>query len=247
MKISKIKTHNLRNDAHFQFHTEFKDLVVKFNPETLKVKPAFDKYLPLWEREDEALKKINKSSLTEKIQEADRLRDEIFAGMVEINKGMCRHFNKQTAEAAGRIKIVLDTYGNVAKKPLNEETSAIYNLLQDLRSNKYSADATASGITAWADELERLNQAFDQFMKERFDETAAKCDIVLKAARAELDNAYRIITERVDALIIVEGTETYEQFVKTLNAVIAKYNVKRGRSRNGGAEEEQEEGEENNA
>jgi hypothetical protein len=30
MKISKIYTHNLRNDAHFQFHTEFKE------PETEK-------------------------------------------------------------------------------------------------------------------------------------------------------------------------------------------------------------------
>jgi hypothetical protein len=34
MKISKL---NLRNDAHFQFHTEFSDLVKKHNPETLKV------------------------------------------------------------------------------------------------------------------------------------------------------------------------------------------------------------------
>ncbi|MDR2732259.1 MAG: DUF6261 family protein [Fibromonadaceae bacterium] len=238
MKISKIYTHSLRNDAHFQFNTEFKDLVTKFNPQTLKVETLFNGYLPLWEREDEALKKINKSALTEKIQEADKLRDDTFMGMSEINKGMCHHFNKATAEAAHRVKIVLDTYGNVAKKTLNEETSAIYNLLQDLRSDKYAADATACGITAWADELEKRNQALDQLMKERFDETAAKCDIVMKQARAEVDKVYHQITERVDALVIVEGLETYEAFIRTLNAVIAKYSVKRHRYSNNGETEE---------
>jgi uncharacterized protein YegL len=241
MKISKIHNNNMRNDAHFQFHTEFKDLVVKFNPQTLKVESQFNSYLPLWEREDEALKKINKSALTEKIQEADKARDELFAGMVEVNKGMCKHFNKKTAEAAHNIKIVLDTYGNVAKKTLNEETSAIYNLIQDLRSDKYSADAAECGILAWANELEKHNKALAGLMKERFDETAAKCDIVMKQARAELDKVYHQITERVDALVIVEGLETYEALIKTLNAVIAKYNVKRHRHGNNNSEPEQPE------
>jgi hypothetical protein len=39
MKIQKLFTHSLRNDAHFQFHTEFRDLVTKNNPQTLKIKP----------------------------------------------------------------------------------------------------------------------------------------------------------------------------------------------------------------
>jgi len=39
MKISSIHLNNMRNDAHFQFHTEFRDLVVQHNPETLKISP----------------------------------------------------------------------------------------------------------------------------------------------------------------------------------------------------------------
>jgi hypothetical protein len=226
MKIGKFNLLHLRNDAHFQFHTEFNDLVTKHNPETLKVKSLFDAYLPLYEREDEALKKISKNALTEKIQEADRARDEIFAGMVEVNKGMCKHFNKQTAEAAYRVKIILDTYGNIARKPLNEQTSAVYNLLQDLRSDKYASDTAESAIADWADELEKRNKAFEALVKERFDETAHKTDIVMKAARAELDKAYHAMTERIDAFALVEGTADHEEFIKTLNAVIAKYAVK---------------------
>jgi hypothetical protein len=226
MKISKINHHNLRNDAHFQFHTEFIDLVKKHNPETLKVKSMFDTYLTLYEREDEALKKINKSALTKKIHEADRARDEIFSGMVEVNNGMCKYFSKHIRDAAHRVKIVLGTYGNVSKKTLNEETSAIYNLVQDLRSEKYGNDTRDSSLMTWVDELEKRNKVFEALMKERFDETAHKTDIVLKKARGELDKVYHSIEERINALSIVEGVADYEEFIRTMNAVISKYAIK---------------------
>jgi hypothetical protein len=229
MKISKIDTNHLRNDAHFQFHTEFRDLVLKHDPQVLKVKPQFDVYLPLYGREDKALKKVNKSAFTEKIKEADAARNGTYFGMVDMNNAMCRHSNRQIAEAAQRIKAVLDTYGNVTKKSLNEETSAIYSMLQDLRSDKYASDARESCIMEWADELEKRNIVLEKLMKSRFDEAAQKSDIVLRAARGELDSAYRVIAKRLDALAAVEGTANYGVFIRTLNAVISKYSVKHRR------------------
>jgi hypothetical protein len=78
-------------------------------------------------------------------------------------------------------------------------------------------------------ELESRNNAFGELVKNRFDETAARTDIVLKEARAKLDEAYRTITEMVNALAVVEGVAAYEQFIRTLNAVIAKYAVRHHR------------------
>jgi hypothetical protein len=177
---------------------------------------------------DEALKKIVKSEFTAKIHEADKARDEIYVGMAEMNAAALKHFSPEIRDAAGRLKIVFDTYGNVASKPLNEETSAIYNILQELRG-KYAVDVATVGIGQWVAELENRNKAFENLVKERFDETAARTDIVLKEARAKLDDAYRTITEMVNALAVVEGVAAYEQFIRTLNAVIAKYAVKHHR------------------
>jgi hypothetical protein len=39
----------------------------------------------------------------------------------------------------------------------------------------------------------------------------------------ELDAAYRTIIERIEALVIVEGLENYEAFIRRLNVVITKY------------------------
>ena len=226
MKIEKINLLHLRNDAHFQFHTEFRDLVVQQNPLTLKIKPQFDSYLPLYNRVDDALKKIVKSEFTAKIHEADKARDEIYLGMAETVAATLRHFNPNVRQAAERLKILFDTYGNVVNKPLNEETSAIYNILQELKG-KYTADAESIGITQWVTELETRNQTFEGLVKERFDETAARTtDIVMKQARAQLDDVYKTIVERINALAVVEGVASYEAFIKTMNAVIAKYAVK---------------------
>ncbi|MDR2582570.1 MAG: DUF6261 family protein [Fibromonadaceae bacterium] len=230
MKINKIDFRNLRNDAHFQFHTEFRDLVVQHNPETLKIKPQFDGYLPLYNRVDDALKKIVKSEFTAKIHEADKARDEIYLGMSETAAAALRHFNPSVRQAAERLKILFDTYGNVASKPLNEETSAIYNILQELKG-KYSADTASIGISQWVAELETRNKTFEALVKERFDETAHRTDIVLREARGKLDESYRIIIERLNALAVVEGEAAYEAFMRTLNAVVAKYAVKHHRHR----------------
>jgi DNA polymerase II small subunit/DNA polymerase delta subunit B len=134
MKIGNLSVHNLRNDAHFQFFTEFRDLVEakddvgaknnvganNYSPLRAKITPLFDEFLTLYEREDEALKKIVKSEYTAKIHEADKARDDIYIGMLEMNKAGLKHFSEETRTAAGRLKIVFDTYGDVAKKPLNQ-------------------------------------------------------------------------------------------------------------------------------
>jgi hypothetical protein len=70
MKINQITLNRLRNDANFQFHTEFKELAEKLGPEALKIRLQYDAYLPLYDKVDLALKKIAKSTITEQIQEA---------------------------------------------------------------------------------------------------------------------------------------------------------------------------------
>jgi hypothetical protein len=222
LKINSIDTNHMRNDAHFQFFTEFRDLAAAEGPEKLKIKPLLDAWAALYLREDEALKKIIKSEYTAKIQEADKARDEIFSGMVEITRASLKHYDETARAAAGRLKIVLDTYKNIDKKTVNEQTSAVTNLLQELKG-KYAPDTAAVGVDGWAAELETRNNALGALIRERFDESASKSDIVLKEARAQVDKQYRTIAERINALVIVEGADVYESFIRRINAIIAKY------------------------
>ena len=224
IKINPITLSRLRNDANFQFHTEFKELAEKLGPEALKIKPLFDGYLPLYEKVDLAFKKIVKSAITEQIQEADKVRDNVWRGLVETNTTALRHFEQNVQEAAKRLKIVFDTYGNIARKTLNEQTSATYNILQELEG-KYAPDVAKIGLGHWVAELKARNIAFAELMRERVDEGSLKVDIVLKKARTHLDESYYAIAERVNAFVVIEGVADYEPFIRKLNINIAKYNL----------------------
>jgi hypothetical protein len=50
-----------------------------------------NRHLPLYDREDIALKKIVKSEFTAKIHEADKARDEIYTGMAEMNAVIAKY------------------------------------------------------------------------------------------------------------------------------------------------------------
>jgi hypothetical protein len=84
IKFKKISKLLLRNDAHFQFHTEFKDQPGKTAAatEVTQIVPLWSKFQELYNIEDDGLKKIRKSALTDKIQEADRARDNAFTGII---------------------------------------------------------------------------------------------------------------------------------------------------------------------
>jgi hypothetical protein len=184
----------------------------------------------LYKQVDDSFKKINKSAFTEQIQEADKARMQVFTGLSAKCKAAQKHFDPKVQEAALHIKIVFDTYKNITKKPLNEKTSAITNILQELKG-KYAKDINTIGVCEWVKELRERNNTFADLVKARFEESAGKSDVVLKEARKELDKKYRIIIERINALIIVDGTENYEKFVRTLNVVIRKYGgAKTGKS-----------------
>lgn len=226
MKIEKISTHRLRNDAHFQFNVEFRNLVTTFTAETLGVKSMFDAYKTLLDKEDDALKKINKSSLTEEIRDADKARDETFVGLTKLNAAMLYHFNPAIKAAAKRIQIVLDTYGNVSKKPMNEQTSAIYNMLQELDLPKYVDDCINCNLNPWRNELKNRNESFEALIAKRDKETSSKSEVVMSKARVEVDNSYAAIIERINAAVIMEGEAKYADFVKQMDAIIARYKVK---------------------
>jgi hypothetical protein len=230
MKIGNITLLFLRNDAHFQFFADFCGLVNEEGAERLKIAPQFEALAALYRREDEAFGKITKSRFTAMIRDADKARDEMFAGMAAIAKTCLKHYDARVREAAGRLKILFGAYKNAGRKSLIEQTAAVTNIMQEL-NGRYAPDASAVGVGGWAAQLGIRNDALNALIKERFGEAAARTDIVLKDARAQVDRQYKAIAERINALAIVDGSEAYESFIRRLNAIIAKYAQYAGASR----------------
>jgi len=243
-KLQKIDFSKTRNDEHFEFFTHFLNLVNRFGAEKLKIAAQFALFLKFYEQEDEALKKIMKSDYTRKIHEADELRDEVFRGLVNANRAALTHFKPSVREAAIRMQIVFDTYGNVTQKAVDEETSAIYNLLKEL-SDKHEADMEPVGLNEWFEELHGRNGAVEKLMEDRIREAAERTSLVLRRVRGEVDEAYRVVTMCVETFSIVETGETQaacNDFIRELNLLIDRANTivaqRKGRAAAKKAEEE---------
>jgi hypothetical protein len=223
MKPNSIYLHSLPNDVHFQFFTEFRKLGERFGAALLGIEQLFALFLALFNDEDTVLKKIVKSVNTAGIHDADKYRDELWRGISLLVESALYHYMSDVRQAAERLKIVFNTYGNIARLSLDAETSAIYNILQELRG-RFAADAAKVVLTGWMDALETANKTVDQLMTERYEESEAKTALVMREVRIKIDDAYNAIIERINALIIVEGDEKYREFVTALNVVIKRYN-----------------------
>ena len=223
MKVKRVDFNQFRNNEHFQCQTEFKALVEEFTPAKLKIVPLYtDSYLPLYEAEDEAIVKIIKNTFSDQRSDADRQRDQTFRGAVDTLNAGLNHFDSKVQEAARKLKIVFDRFGNVAQLPLNEETSAIYNLVQEVMTN-HNADVVKLGLTLWMNKLNFDNKAYETLVKGGYEEEAAKTELKAKTTRAEVDKVVRQIIERIEALIVVEGEINFADFVRRLNLIFESY------------------------
>jgi len=224
--INGISITLLRNDAHFQLNSEFLNLVIKTTPAALKLDSAlWAEYVQRYHTLDATLKKITMSALTEKIKAADDARDDVFAGLVKFQKMSLEHYEPETRDAARKIDVVFHSYGNIAAKPINEETSAIFNFVQELKSDTYKNLVTLTGLMPWVNKLAQKNEEFESLIQERDRESAAKTQVAVKTARHSVDEAYRYVVKTINAMIHLGTLTECAAFVDTMNAVIKRYAV----------------------
>jgi hypothetical protein len=222
MKTKRFKNEDLRNEEWFQFYTEFKTLVEQYTPAALNIDELFAVFLVLYSNSDEALEIIRKNAATGQLAEADTTRDIDFRGFAEAVKSALHHFDAAKREAARRLQITFDHYGNLARKPYDEETASIYNFVQEM-NGKHASDIAVLGLNDWVIQLDADNKAFEALLKTRYAEDAGKTDLRMKDVRRETDRNYRDILDRIDALILINGDSAYAPFVKELNIRVERY------------------------
>lgn len=221
MEITSLNLSRLRNAGHYQFQTDFNSIITKYTPQALGIAEDYAMYAPLLADEGIALVAITKSATTDEIVIADADRDIAFRGLADQVANSQNHFNPQVREAALRVRVIFDGYGNLARKPYDEETGLITSLIADLRAT-VSTEIVTLTLTDWIAELERQNNLFVSLESTRNSEEANRTELRMKNLRVEVDAAYKKIVKRINALIVINGEATYTEFVKELNARISR-------------------------
>ncbi|MDR1865708.1 MAG: DUF6261 family protein [Bacteroidales bacterium] len=239
MKIKKIKLSSLRNKEWFSFFTEFKSHVEDENAGTLNIGELFAVFLSLYADANTSMEKIRKSGITDAMVECDRRRDRAFRGFANAVLSAQTHYEEPMRAAALHLDILLDHYGNLAQKPINEETAGVAKFVQELHG-EYAPDVATLNLQGWITELENANNHFAALVKERTNEAAGKTELKLMEVRKKTDSCYFSMVSRIEATMLLNGNDALGVFVKKINITIDRYNNLLNRRSGQGKQEETE-------
>ena len=220
--IQRFDQSRLHNEEHFQFATDIKGLFADaFVQRSLgKIDPLWMRYQDLWRKEDIGMENIRKSVLTDPLTERDGNRDGVFYGIKEIVHANSRSIRSELVEAARKLTIVLNHYGDVAKQGYNKQTASIYNLLQEFNDN-YADEVETLGLGIWVEDLETANKAVEEIMNERYDENVGEEEVNVRQTRLELDDTYNQIVDIIEASNRLN--DSFGTLIERMNERIAYY------------------------
>jgi hypothetical protein len=221
--ILRFSYEHLRNESHVEFHTTFITLVDRFDADILGIGQPYAVYKPLVDEEIEALDIIRRSELTTEIDDQDHLRDSLYRGFADNVKSCLHHFDPNRRESARKLEVILEHYGNIAAKNLDEETAAINDLDRELRKPENFMHVMDLMLVEWLDQLVQANNALEALMMARYDEAAQRPNIHMRSIRKEVDKVFRGILDLLEALIRVNGAGTNKAFIDELNVIMERY------------------------
>ncbi|MDR1169833.1 MAG: DUF6261 family protein [Prevotellaceae bacterium] len=209
---------------HVEFHKTSYGICDRFQ-EIIDTPNLTSNYNSKFEQESYIYKWIRKSEFTKKKAEADHDRDQTFSGMAGYVRSQTKHFDPSIRDNAYHVLNLLKNYGDLTKADYDAETAGIDSVVSRLNSQDYILAVQALGLTSWIAELASLNALFRSYVDDVAQEQLHKPSITFNQARRETDGAYHDITDRVTALININGQDSYVTLVDELNVLTNHYNT----------------------
>jgi hypothetical protein len=221
MFIKKIHFHLLQNEEHAGYHTYVSEYITEDgNANSRLISQMSDHNLKLG-IEKSVLDLIQKNSYTQRVNEADQVRDKPIRGFFKVVKGLLDHFNPAMAQAAYKVNLINENFSGITRLSNDKQTQAFDSYIAAI--DDASADITALALMDWVTEMKATHAAFLEVVKNRNTENDDKPNISMKEARMETDVAYNALVDRINAFITIEGDALFAPLVTKINGRIDQY------------------------
>ena len=221
-EIRTIPLTSMNNAAHFLFVSNMAERAEKDAAVSEKCAAQVKALRAAVTAEDESLKISAKSLITDKINEADRLRDQLYSGYKKAVSGYTDFPVEEMADAAKVLAQHIKDYKIDTQAQLDKETGLLVNFIQDLEG-KYKPQVDALSLGAFVEKLRAANETVRELTAQRTDERSAKTAGALKTARAASDEAYKTLVAHVNAHALLEGDAEYSAFMDYANTEIEHF------------------------
>jgi hypothetical protein len=172
---------------------------------------------------EDALMKATKESeeLTADIYALVDERRELYMGYKRVVTGFAASPLADVAATAKKLMKHISAYDIDVYSQLDKKTGDFVNFAKDLATS-YKEDVNQLALTAFATAMAEKSEEIRQKVNRR-DEVSSRMKGTMKAARQQVEAAYKTLKEHINAHIELEGDEAYADFVDTLNAKIDRY------------------------
>lgn len=224
MKIKSIRPYRLRGHEHFLFMTDIKNIIIEESGTyPITEEGSVGNFIAAYNDEMKYYEMLGlNSTLVTNAEDSDIDRDSYYRSIVLIVKAYEKHSDAKIQGYAAKLLEVIDKYGDLRYIPYDDETICIQNFCREIRC--YKEELQQLHLNEWIDILEKENIRFqylmDDMKRELLDLNARKG---LKNMREKLDNAYKEIVGRIEALSIVGSYNKYQELITKINKVINHY------------------------
>lgn len=223
-KIDSIRLARLRNNEHFQFMTDVRNMVNTATPAALGLEPVSPEFTDAYNNLNSVLMVDQGSVKTEQLTALDELRDRTWSALGARIRATLIGPVETEVQSAKVIKRIFDLYGNVREMSYNEETAALTNLTEDMEKPENAEHCNVMGMLHWVDALKQQNTSFQALLNARNVEQANKESGDVKTARIVIDPVYEKMAERANALAELEmASPELQAFIRQLNQRIKYY------------------------
>lgn len=171
-----------------------------------------------------ALAQVQKNEETEKIGLADDARDKAVSAFNLALKLHAAADDPAEAEASRSLRILFDTYKNLAKLNYEAESLAIDKLVSELNSEAYAEKITYLHMSKYVARLNETNNAFKTLFSGRMVGTAMTESYDMKTIRKELQVFYGDFVSYVFAMAKATESQLFVTALNLLNAARKYYN-----------------------
>lgn len=191
--------------AHNGEHYEYHDYVT--SQITATVASAFNldvyrtNYMDLFYREKAIYASTQIQLGTQELTELDKQRDSVFCNLMNTIKAFSNNFDAEKKAQGMELERICTPYQGANKKPLDEETGLLLNLVDDLKKSDYTLIVSSLGLTAIVNELGRLNTAYRDLSNQRNEANRILREQGnMKTIRPLVDQAFWDITSGITAV-----------------------------------------------
>jgi hypothetical protein len=178
------------------------------------------RYADLYEK---ALVQVRKNEETKKIMLADSVRDKALEAFGKALKLYAVSDDAAEIEASRVLRILFDTYGELAKLNYEAETIGIDKLVSELGSKKYSAKVSLLQMERYVTRISNANAAFKVLFGGRMMTVATTETYDLKSIRSEMSVRYGEFCTYVLAMANALNTPLFVTALNLLNTARKYY------------------------